>query len=119
MAKYIVTIGDSVHWGQGLTTPHKLHTIVAREVRKTEPTLIEHQMAHSGAVIGVGLTVTNPAVDGEVPVPSPTILEQAAGFPGDPNDVLAVLVNGGINDITAQNIPNPFVSDQQLAELTK
>ena len=119
MANYIVTIGDSVHWGQGLTTPHKLHTIVAREVRKTTPDLIEHFMAHSGAVIGVGLTVTNQRVDGEVPVPSPTILEQAAGFPGDPADVLAVLVNGGINDITIQNILNPFVSTQQLADLTK
>lgn len=116
---YLVTIGDSVHWGQGLARQHKLHTLVANAIRVNVPDLIEHFMAHSGAVIGAGLTVTRQRVDGEVPVPSPTIMEQAAGFPGDPAEVLAVLVQGGINDVDIRTILNPFISSRQLSDLTR
>ncbi|MEO8678610.1 MAG: hypothetical protein ABI665_06170 [Vicinamibacterales bacterium] len=119
MSKYIVTIGDSVHWGQGLAREHKLHTLVAKAIRAGVPDLVEHHMAHSGAVIGAGATVTHERVDGEVPVGSPTILEQAAAFPGDPADVLCVLANGGINDVDIKNILNPFISSRQLSDLTR
>lgn len=33
MTAYLVTIGDSVHWGQGLLHAHKLHTIVGATSR--------------------------------------------------------------------------------------
>jgi pyruvate/2-oxoglutarate dehydrogenase complex dihydrolipoamide acyltransferase (E2) component len=117
MSTYLVTVGDSVHWGQGLTRPNKLHTRVAHRLRAQDPGLVEHHMAHSGAVIGVGATVVRPGVDGEVPVGSPTILEQVAAFPGDPAEVDTVLVNGGINDVDIRNILNPLLSSQRLSDL--
>lgn len=117
MSTFIVTIGDSVPWGQGLRRENKFHTIVAQALRAGTPDLVEHHMAHSGAVIGAGATVTRQRVDGEVPVGSPTILEQAAGFSGDPAEVAVVLVNGGINDVDIKNILNPFISTQRLADL--
>lgn len=40
MAPYLVTLGDSVHWGQGLRLEHKLHSLVDREVRKTQPGMV-------------------------------------------------------------------------------
>lgn len=119
MAAYIVTIGDSVHWGQGLTREHKLHVLIADALRAQDPGLVEHHMAHSGAVIGAGLTVTRQRIDGEVPVGSPTILEQASAFPGDPADVAVVLVNGGINDVDIRNILNPLLPRQILSDLTR
>jgi hypothetical protein len=118
MAAYLVTLGDSVHWGQGLLHAHKLHTIVGAEMRKTQPDLVDHFLAHSGATIGVGATVKRQRVHGEVPIAYPTILEQVEGFVGAPADVTAVLVNGGINDIDIRNILNPAVSPRTLSDLT-
>lgn len=119
MSSYLVTIGDSVHWGQGLTTKHKLHTIVEARLRQADQSLIGHHMAHSGAVIGAGAAVTRQRVDGEVPVGSPTIIEQAAAFPGDPAEVGVVLVNGGINDVDIRNILDPFLASQRLSDLIR
>jgi lysophospholipase L1-like esterase len=73
-------------------------------------------LAHSGAVIGVGATIHEPAVDGEVPTAYPTILEQCDQVPGNPNDVDLVLVNGGINDIGVQYIFNALTDQQELAD---
>lgn len=104
MAAHLVTLGDSVHWGQGLLQAHKLHTLVGSEMRKTQPGLVDHFLAHSGATIGVGATVKRQRVHGEVPIAYPTILEQVEGFFGAPADATVVLVNGGINDIDIRNI---------------
>ena len=117
MSKILVTLGDSVHWGQGLVRDHKLHWLVFRELFKIHPGLQDHHFAHSGATIGVGATVTQQRVDGEVPVAYPTILEQVAGFTGSPADVVAVLVNGGINDVDIRNILNPIISPKILGVL--
>ena len=118
MAAYLATLGDSVHWGQGLAHAHKLHTIVGAEMRKTRPDLVDHFLAHSGATIGVGATVKRQRVHGEVPIAYPTILEQVDGFAGAPADAVAVLVNGGINDIDVRNILNLAVSPRTLSDLT-
>lgn len=118
MAAYLVTLGDSVHWGQGLLHAHKLHTLVGAGMRKTQPDLVDHFLAHSGATIGVGATVKRRRVHGEVPVPYPTILEQVDGFVGAAADVAAVLVNGGVNDIDIWNILNPAVPTRTLSDLT-
>lgn len=115
----LVCVGDSVHWGQGLLRPHKLHVIVANELRKRDPQLIEHFMAHSGAVIGAGAAITRQRVDGEVPVGSPTIIEQVRSFSADPGNVDLVLVNGGINDVDIRNILNPFFPTHLLTDLTR
>jgi lysophospholipase L1-like esterase len=117
MTPYLVTLGDSVHWGQGLRTDHKLHSLVGNELRTRHPSLVHHLLAHSGAIVGVGATVSGPRVEGEVPVAYPTLFEQIDGFSGNYGDVLAVLVNGGINDIDIRNILNPFVSQTRLRDL--
>lgn len=117
MSPYLVTLGDSVHWGQGLRLEHKLHRLVDDEVRRTHPGLVHHFMAHSGAIIGVGMTVKRRRVDGEVPVAYPTLVEQIGGFVGNEDEVIAVLVNGGINDVDIRNILNPFVSQATLHDL--
>lgn len=117
MAADLVTLGDSVHWGQGLRLEHKLHWLVHLEVLKSHPGLVHHFMAHSGAIIGIGATVTRQRVDGEVPIAYPTLVEQVDGFAGSAANVVAVLVNGGINDIDIRNILNPIVSQAALADL--
>ena len=106
MTPYLVTIGDSVHWGQGLRREHKLHAIVEAEVHRAHPGLVHYLGAHSGAIIGIGAVVQRAGVHGEVPVAYPTITNQVDAFPGDPADVLAVLVNGGINDVDIRTILN-------------
>jgi len=117
MNPYLVTLGDSVHWGQGLNRPHKLHWQVFGELRKAHPQLEDWLLAHSGATIGVGTTVKKQRVHGEVPIAYPTILEQVDGFTGNPADVVAVLVNGSINDVDIKNILNPIVSPAVLGLL--
>ena len=117
MNPILVTLGDSVHWGQGLVRAHKLHWLVFNELLKTRPGLEDHLFAHSGATIGVGATVTQQRVDGEVPIAYPTILEQVDGFTANPADVVAVLVNGGINDVDIRNILNPVISPKILGVL--
>lgn len=115
---YLVTLGDSVHWGQGLLPEHKFCRLVAHHLRVADPGLVEHLLAHSGAIIGAGATVTRALVDGEVPVGYPTILEQLGAFPGDPQEVIALLVNGGINDIDIRTILNPFIATPALEAMT-
>ncbi len=115
---YLVTLGDSVPWGQGLVHHHKFSHLIAQELRKTDPALVEHLLAHSGAVIGLGHTITTARVHGEVPIGPPTIVEQLAGFPDDPADAHVVLVNGGINDVDIRNILNPFISLDALRRMT-
>ena len=117
MAADLVTLGDSVHWGQGLRLEHKLHWLVHLEVLKTHPGLVHHFMAHSGAIIGIGATVKRQRVDGEVPIAYPTLVEQVEGFVGSAAEVVAVLVNGGINDVDIRNILNPIVSHRTLHDL--
>lgn len=111
---YLVTLGDSVHWGQGLRREHKLHALVEAGLAKNHPGLVHHFLAHSGAIIGIGATVTRQRVDGEVPIAYPTLVQQVDAFVGDPADVVAVLINGSINDIDIRNILNPFVSQAAL-----
>lgn len=118
MPPYLVTLGDSVHWGQGLAPAHKLHTIVGGELRKTMPDLVDHFLAHSGAIIGLGATIAPERVDGEVPIAYPTLFQQVDGFAGNPDDVTVVLVNGGINDVDIRRILSPLTPPDHLRDLT-
>ncbi len=114
----MVVIGDSVAWGQGLLEQHKYHTLVAQGLpagagnAPHEKTVI----AHSFAIIGVGVGTNEGALDGEVPTAYPTIIQQVDGFNDDPRTVDLVLVNGGINDVDVRDILNPFTDTSHLQD---
>src|SRR5262245_15941504 len=103
----IDTLGDSSPRGPAPMDAQKYATLLARALRSPATTVSIERVAHSGAVIGDqdsgGLTAP-----GEVPVPSPTIIEQCADFAKDPGSVNIVLLNGGINDVGVARILNPF-----------
>jgi len=113
-----VFLGDSVVWGQGLTDAEKFSSRLVAWINQYHPAQNAYKtvMAHSGATIGVGATIHEPALDGEVPTSYPTILDQCNQVPGDPNDVDLVLVNGGINDVGVQYIFNAFTDQHELAD---
>lgn len=103
----VVTLGDSVCWGQGLREEQKFDTLVSGALTSPATKVTIERLAHSGAVIGDqdrgGLTAA-----GEVPVSSPTIIQQCERFANDPANVNVVLLNGGINDVGVARILNPF-----------
>jgi lysophospholipase L1-like esterase len=113
----IAVIGDSVTWGQGLREEQKLHTLV-RDAVANGSIPQTRSVAHSGAVIGVGITpasVTPP--HGEVPRSRPTIREQAAQL-ASPETIDLLILNGGINDLDIRYILNPTTSVQELTDDT-
>jgi hypothetical protein len=109
----IVVLGDSVTWGQGLLDSQKMHNLVAAAFNGGTPANVT-LLAHSGAIIGAGVETTAPAVDGEVPVSYPTIIQQCTGFTGDTQQVDIVIVNGGINDVDFHVIVNPLTDPGDL-----
>lgn len=68
-------------------------------------------LAHSGAIIGAQqpIDVNDPdmGIHGEIPRSQPTIRELVNMFPGDPQDVDLVLIDGCINDITSRWVALP------------
>jgi lysophospholipase L1-like esterase len=115
---YILVLGDSVPWGQGLLGPQKMHELVRDAVAAQKGPTRCLQMAHSGAVIGVD-SGGGPAAAcaGEVPTSFPTILAQCDAGPD--TDVDLVILNGGINDIDIRYILNPFTERDDLADVTR
>jgi lysophospholipase L1-like esterase len=105
----LLTIGDSVVWGQGLAEEHKTASIVARRLGAELKML-----AHAGAKIGIrdSYSVTMPS--GEVPCFFPTILQQLHGLDGNAGAINWVLMNGGINDVEVQRVFNPMVPQYEL-----
>jgi len=104
----IVSIGDSIIWGQGLLPTEKFNVLVQQALSPKYPggaTL--ESLAHSGAVIGASGASGNPE-PGEVPAPRPTIIEQCDNYTNSPATVDLVLMNGGINDVGVPSILNPF-----------
>lgn len=114
----ILTLGDSVAWGQGLLEQDKYHALVAQHLPhgpgNSPPE--ESVVAHSGAVIGVGVQTVEPAADGEVPTAYPTILQQVAHFNNSPESVDLILMNGGINDVDIRDILNPLTDSSHLRD---
>ena len=115
---YILVLGDSVPWGQGLLEPQKMHALVRDAVAAQQGPTRCLQMAHSGAVIGVD-SGGGPAAacDGEVPTSFPTIVQQCEAAPDTRVDL--VILNGGINDIDIRYILNPFTERNDLADVTR
>jgi len=117
----MVVVGDSVPWGQGLLEEHKYHTLVAQGLaqRIGNPPFEKTVLAHSGAVIGVGMRNNPGSLDGEVPTSYPTIIQQVDAFNDAPETVDLVLVNGGINDVDIRDILNPFTDTSYLQDWTE
>ena len=106
MAFRIITLGDSVTWGQGLLEDEKFDQLVLQVLLPLHPEGVTlERFAHSGAIIGPGPGRT--ATNGEVPVSSPTILAQLALVP-TPETADLVILNGGINDVGLARILNPL-----------
>ena len=106
----MVVLGDSVPWGQGLREQQKYPSLVENELAARYPDISKVSLAHSGAVIGVGFENQPDSIDGEVPVPHPTVLEQCQGYTHSPESVRLALVNGGLNDIDFRVILNPLIN---------
>ncbi len=113
----MVTVGDSVTWGQGLERPHKSDLLVATKLGIAEAEI--KVTAHSGAIIGVNREAGTVAPTGEVPDSYPTILEQVRDFNDPPDTVELVLINGGINDVNVRTILNPLTSFDDLGDRTR
>lgn len=108
MAFRIVSIGDSVVWGQGLLQNEKFDWLVQQALSPRHPEGVTlESLAHSGAVIGATGVSGTPQV-GEVPASRLSIIEQCDSYNNSPNTVDLVLMNGGINDVGFASILNPF-----------
>jgi hypothetical protein len=105
----IVSMGDSIVWGQGLLPQEKFSTLVQQALLPRFPGGVTlENLAHSGAIIGAGGATGTPQV-GEVPASRLSIMEQCDSFADSPDTVDLVLLNGGINDVSVATILNPFV----------
>jgi lysophospholipase L1-like esterase len=108
----ILTLGDSVNWGQGLLEEHKFDTIVAAQ----KGMQLKPRAAHSGAVIGTPNDSSSEVDPGEVPVGPPSVWQQLKAQ-SDWSQVELVLLNGGINDVSLTRILNPLTSTALLTQL--
>jgi len=112
----IVTLGDSVAWGQGLLESETYDVLVAGALNAKFPggVTLEPRLAHSGAVTGAE-PATGDTAPGEVPEARLTVIEQCDRFTNSPDTVDLVLMNGGINDVGVTRILNPFAVLPPLA----
>lgn len=115
-AFYVLVLGDSVTWGQGLLEGQKMHAYVCDELAAQHGPVRCLLQAHSGAIIGVDSTAEVLTCDGEVPTSFPTIIQQVDNAPD--TDVDLVILNGGINDIDIRYILNPFTETADLIDVT-
>jgi hypothetical protein len=116
----VVVLGDSVLWGQGLKTEHKMFSLVNDWMK---PTLGSKKsaitvLAHSGASIDPvddpsGRNDEDDPLPGEMPNAFPTIGRQAGAgaerFATGTVDL--VIMNGGANDFTLLDVLNPIGTD--------
>lgn len=103
----ILSLGDSVIWGQGLLPKEKFDYLVQQALTSKYSggaTLESH--AHSGAVIGAHGAKGKPE-PGEVPASRLSIIEQCAAYSNAPETINLVLIDGGINDVGVSTILNP------------
>jgi len=111
----IVTLGDSIPWGQGLLESDKYDVLIRDALAPSHPEGVSlERTAHSGAVIGAFGATGIPEV-GEVPGSRLTIIEQCDAFSNSPEGVDLVLLDGGINDIGVATILNPLALIPPLA----
>lgn len=115
----MVIVGDSMLSGQGLREEHKIHRRVQEGLsgRHRELEVDSTLLAHSGAILGITPceSVLLPAPHVEVPIPQPTVNQQAASLAGSLESVDLLLVNGGAVDTNLLLVMNPFVGTKKLA----
>jgi len=114
---YVIAVfGDSIQWGQGLREDLKFHSLVENHVKtaKGDIGICKTVLAHSGAIIGVGDYTQLSPVDGEVPTSYPTILQQIDAYPHAPALLDLVLLDGGINDISVEEIVSPIATSNLI-----
>ena len=119
---YLLVLGDSVAWGQGLLEEDKYYSKIEQFLLQKYQgiSIMKKNLAHSGATIGVGDTRTIARrVSGEVPISYPTVLQQCNEFDGIGDIVDLVIIIAGINDVNVRNILNPTVPISDILQLTE
>ncbi|MDQ3181658.1 MAG: GDSL-type esterase/lipase family protein, partial [Acidobacteriota bacterium] len=126
----MLTLGDSVVWGQGLKPENKFSHLVCEWLgKRTDRQVHFHNEAHSGATI-YPETDNGAAFHGEINVSSPSIFQQiknsseyyknrndSDGGKLAPETVDLILIDGGINDTHATNIL--FSTQQKISGKAK
>lgn len=107
----IVSVGDSVLWGQGLREAEKFDRLLA-DARSEE--LL--RLAHSGAILGSEdePPASTSDVHPEIPVSCPSLWQQVRGCRRW-QEAEVVLLNGGMNDVDLRRILHPWTSPAELA----
>lgn len=112
----ILTMGDSVTWGQGLLATEKLDYRVQQALMPGVPGGVSlESLAHSGAVIGANGAIGSPQ-PGEVPEARLSVIEQSDGYANSPEAIDLIIINGGINDVGVATILNPAALIPSLAQ---
>jgi len=118
----MLVLGDSVLWGQGLQPWNKFSELV-RDQLKYRPEyagLTLDVRARSGAIIGASSGAAPPRyVPSEVPWSYPSVIQQCDGYPGNPDEVRVVLLDGGINDVSVKTIVDPATKPADLSALVE
>jgi lysophospholipase L1-like esterase len=113
----IVSMGDSIIWGQGLLETEKFDYLVWQNLQaKIGNVSPPDRIAHSGAVICAKGDSEGPE-PGEVPVPLYSIMEQCARYADSSEAVDIVFLDGGINDVGLATILNPLAVIPSLDSL--
>src|SRR5260370_1449766 len=128
---YVVTLGDSIMWGQGLPDGQKFRDLVTgwlqAQFGSTRQVIQFPTRSHSGAQITVDASEgdTAPNLPGEIPSGHPSISLQVdltvsdlrqRGI--DPVSVDLVLMDGGINDVSVIEILKPNHSTATIQRFT-
>lgn len=118
---YLVVVGDSVQWGNGLEERDKMSTLVSHTI-ETElgKSVIFQRYAISGGTIhrreGDGVCLYN--CFGEVPKEITSIIDQVDQVKR-PDLVQLVIADGCINDVNVANIVNPSETPESVAEMAR
>jgi hypothetical protein len=112
----IVSLGDSAMWGNGLNKGHKYaHQVAQHVANATGRTVDLIAYAHSGANLSTETGEYEPMKDsdngtppGDLNASLPTTLQQEACAKKDHPQAEIILLNGCINDVSAEAIGLPF-----------
>lgn len=118
---YLLVVGDSVQWGNGLDERDKMSTLVSATLEaELKKGVVFQRYAHSGATIyereGDGVCQYN--CFGEVPKANTAILDQVDQVQR-PDLIELVIADGCINDVNVGTIVNPSKKPEEIIALTQ